>query len=516
MSHPNLLHRLILAATIALATAHAAEPLPDRPDPREIPLPKIKTTLGDLPGVDQLPVRKEMPDVMVMNDGTKVTTPEQFKERQKEMRKILEYYHVGRMPPPPGNVKGTVTMTEDVKVGDKVKYKYRLVHLTFGPDEKLTLDVGIIAPAEGGPFPVVIQFGAQVPGGQQQPRLASGPLEGRGADILLPPEIALAGVQNPARGGAPRGGAAAGAAAVGAVAGGDAPAPAAATPAAPGGPGRGRGGPGGGGNPVQAFASRAAQVLDHGYAYVSFNTNDCAEDTTLRLPDGSFAFRSTRFIAAYPGYDWGIIGGWTWGAMRVVDYLQTDTVVDKTKLIITGVSRNGKAAMITGAFDDRIAMVAPGASSGLGTPAYRFSGGPTTAQPSRGGKEGLTMMVRKYGNQFSPNLHQFWGQPDKLPYDAHWFPALTAPRPWIALEGTHDGNVVHNGVKQTWLAARPAYAFLGVVDKVGVYWADRPHGFGDTDWDGLLAFADKHLLGKRTTRAFDLFPATDEVAPVQP
>ncbi|MEO7411740.1 MAG: hypothetical protein ABIZ81_00155, partial [Opitutaceae bacterium] len=154
--------------------------------------------------------------------------------------------------------------------------------------------------------------------------------------------------------------------------------------------------------------------------------------------------------------------------------------------------------------------------SGLGTPAYRFSGGATTSHASRGGREGLTMMVRKYGNQFSPNLHQFWGQEDKLPYDAHWFPALTAPRPWIALEGTHDGNVVHNAVKQTWLHARPVYAFLGVPDKIGVYWADRPHGFGDTDWDGLLAFADKHLLGKRVSRAFDLFPATDEVTPTAP
>jgi len=92
-------------------------------------------------------------------------------------------------------------------------------------------------------------------------------------------------------------------------------------------------------------------------------------------------------------------------------------------------------------------------------------------------------MVRKYGNQFSPHLHQFWGQEEKLPYDAHWFPALTAPRPFIMLEGTHDGNVVHNGIKQTWLAAQPAYALFGAeaVSKLGVYWADRPHGFGDTD-----------------------------------
>jgi hypothetical protein len=532
------LPRALCAAvgTLALAVIiRAAEPLPDRPDPREIPLPKIKTDLGDLPGVDQLPVRKEMPEALMMNDGTKVTTVEQMKKRQQEMRTILEYYHVGRMPPAPGNVKGTVTKSENVEIDGKVKYRYCLVHLTFGPDEKLFMDVGIVAPAEGGPFPTVIQFGGPAPGAAPRERLPSGPIEGRGADILLPPEIALAGAQNAARGGAgargpgargpgPRGGPNAGGASAaaegvqgsalpgGAVAGGPGAVGAGRGPA-----GRGRGGPGGfggfgGGNTAAGFAARFAQVLDHGYAVVSLNTNDCAEDTTLRMPDGSFAFRTTRFFPAYPGYDWGIIGGWVWGAMRVVDYLQTDTVVDKTKLIITGVSRNGKAAMIAGAFDDRIAMVAPGASSGLGTPAYRFSGGATTSHPSRGGKEGLTMMVRKYGNQFSPNLHQFWGQEEKLPYDAHWFPALTAPRPFIMLEGTHDQNVVHNGIKQTYLAAQSSYALFGdgMTDKLGVYWADRPHGFGDTDWDGLLAFADKHLLGKRVTRAFDLFPADTE------
>ena len=76
-------------------------------------------------------------------------------------------------------------------------------------------------------------------------------------------------------------------------------------------------------------------------------------------PDGSWAFRTTRFFPAYPGYDWGIIGGWVWGTSRIVDYLQDDPLIDKTKLIVSGVSRLGKAAMVSGAFDDRIAIVAP-------------------------------------------------------------------------------------------------------------------------------------------------------------
>lgn len=185
-----------------------------------------------------------------------------------------------------------------------------------------------------------------------------------------------------------------------------------------------------------------------------------------------------------------------------MDYLETDPAIDKTKLIVTGVSRTGKSALVAGAFDDRLALVAPVASSGGGTPAYRFSG----SQPPRGGKEGLTEMVRKYPNWFSDHLHEFWGQPDKLPFDSHWFMALVAPRPLIALEGTHDQNVVVNGVRQAFLAARPAFALLNIKDRLGVSWADRPHGMVQGDWDALFAFADKFLMGKTVTRRFDEFP----------
>jgi hypothetical protein len=186
-----------------------------------------------------------------------------------------------------------------------------------------------------------------------------------------------------------------------------------------------------------------------------------------------------------------------------VDYLITDPSINAHALIITGVSRTGKAALVAGAFDERISMVAPVASCGGGTPAYRFSG----SVPDRGGKEGLTEMAAKYPNWFSPHLHQFWGQPDRLPFDEHWFIALCAPRPFIALEGDHDQNVNQNGVYQSWIAAKPAYEFFRDADRLGVSWADRPHGMVQGDWDALLAFADKFLLGKAVTRSFDQFPA---------
>jgi hypothetical protein len=426
------------------------------PDPREVPVPVIRTGIKPLPGATELPNRPEMPDVMLMNDGTRVKTPAQWRKRREEMKRILEYYAVGVAPPPPGNVKGREIRSELVQGG---KVKYRLVHLTFGPKESLSLDIGIFTPTEGGPFPTLISPGGSPPGATPLPRLSQGPGQGAGVDALLavgPPAQTNSPAQpNSARAGAPA----------------DAESIAARNPA-----------------------------LAHGFAYVTFNNNDCGEDTTLRNADGSWAFRRTRFYPAYPGYDWGLLQGWAWGVSRIVDYLVTDTAIDKHKIIVSGVSRTGKSALVAGAFDDRIAMVAPVASSGGGTPAFRFSGA------EHGGKEGLSEMMKKYPNWFSPHLHEFWGQPERLPFDQHWFMALAAPRPFIALEGTNDQNVNQNGVRQSWLAAQPAYALFGVTDRLGVNWTERPHGMVQGDWDALLGFADKLLLGKKLERRFDQFP----------
>ena len=84
------------------------------------------------------------------------------------------------------------------------------------------------------------------------------------------------------------------------------------------------------------------------------------------------------------------------------------------------------------------------------------------AGPGRGGKEGIEDMTRKFPYYFVPRLKEFTGQMNKLPFDAHWFIALTAPRPWISVEGTDDQNCVPNAVKQSVLAAQPVYAIPGV------------------------------------------------------
>jgi hypothetical protein len=448
--------RIITVLLVSTVLSAQVADAPGGPDPKEIPIPAIRTAAGTLPAVKELPVRKELPDVMVMNDGTRVTKPAQWQKRREEMKRILAYYAVGQMPPAPKNVKGRDVHSEVVADG---AVQYRLVHLTFGPAEKLGLDIGIFTPASGGPFPAIILQSGTPPGGTVLPRLPQGPNQGRGEDVLL--------VVGP------------GATAASNAAGRGFPAPTA-----------------------EGIAKQNSSVFQRGYALVTFNPNDCAEDTTLRNADGSWAFRNTRFYPAYPGYDWGILAGWAWGASRVADYLEHDSAIDKTKMIVTGASRNGKSAMVAAAFDERL-MGAPVVTGGGGIGAYRFAG------PRK--SETLDIMEKKYPNWFSSNLHEFWGQREKLPFDEHWFLALAAPRPFIALEGMTDTISLPEAVRQSMLGARPAYELFGAADRLGVNYANHGHAFTAEDWTAMMDFFDQHLRGKSVSRRFDRFPTEKEL-----
>jgi hypothetical protein len=463
-----LLATLCFLASVRWFAVRAQEAAPVGPDPREIPVPRIKTPMGTLPGVNQLPVRHELPDILVRNDGTKVITRAHWEKRREEMKRILAYYAVGVMPPPPGNVKGRELASETVLDGS---VRYRLVRLTFGPSDKLALDIGIFTPVQGGPSPAIILQGGPPPGAAVLPRLPQGPNQGRGEDVLL-----LVG-----RGPAP-------APPVSDTAG----ATASTRPA-----GRGFPPP-----TAESMAKQRADIFQRGYALVVFNPNDCAEDTTLRNDDGSWAFRNTRFYPAYPGYDWGVLAGWAWGASRVADYLVTDPAIDKTKLIITGASRNGKSSMIAAAFDERL-MGAPVVTGGGGVGAYRYAG------PRR--SETLDIMQKKYPNWFSPNLHEFWGQREKLPFDEHWFLALAAPRPFIALEGITDTISLPDAVHHSMEAATPAYALFGAKDHLGVNYSNHGHAFTAEDWTAMMDFFDKTVRGKKIDRKFDRFPTEAEL-----
>jgi hypothetical protein len=405
------------------------------------------------PDAADLPVQTNLPDVFTMLDGTRVTNVAQWPARREEMKRVLEHYELGHAPPPPGNVSGKDVQSRMLLDGT---VKFRQVHLSFGPKKKLGLDIAIFTPAKGKFFPTIINPSFfMTPGVNFTNNSAAQSTEvstnAATTNSVARPRFNFNAPVDPERA-------------------------------------------------ARGFSNQ----LSRGYAVVTYRYTQCGEDNTNYL--------NSSFYPAYPGYDWGVVSGWAWGLSRIVDYLETQSFVDKKKIIALGHSRLGKLTMVATAFDERISLGAPAGSSGAGTGAYRFCG------PGRGGKEGIEDMTRKYGYYWVPRLKEFTGQMEKLPFDAHWFVALTAPRPWISVEGTDDQNCVPNAVKQTVLAAKPVYEFLGVsAERVGVNYEPHRHGLTPGDWNAALDFADKNLRGMKVERSFDQFPAeqisTNNVAP---
>src|SRR5262249_12670186 len=127
------------------------------------------------------------------------------------------------------------------------------------------------------------------------------------------------------------------------------------------------------------------QALDKGWAYGTIVPNSVQADTS-RFREGIIGL-TNKGQPRKPD-DWGALRAWAWGVSRLVDYFEAnpDSGVDPAKVCITGVSRYGKAALVTAAFDTRIAAAFV-ASSGAGgaKPFPRDFGAPLENLTAEGG-----------------------------------------------------------------------------------------------------------------------------------
>ena len=236
-------------------------------------------------------------------------------------------------------------------------------------------------------------------------------------------------------------------------------------------------------------------ALSRGYAVATIPYQQLGADA----PD----YRSTAFFPAYPKYDWNDFSAWAWGIMRAVDYLATDPAIDRDKIMATGVSRLAQAVLLAGAFDERIALSAPVA----GGMAFRFSG----KEMGGGLGQGIAEIVDQNTYWFGPRFAEFKGRTERLPCDQHWLAALTAPRLFMMCNSLEDPYGRAYAAVQTYLGAKPVYAFLDADDCLGVHFRSGGHGMTAEDWSVLLDFADQKLLKKEGNRRFDIIPPADQL-----
>ncbi|HEY8504629.1 MAG TPA: hypothetical protein VIL46_08605, partial [Gemmataceae bacterium] len=159
---------------------------------------------------------------------------------------------------------------------------------------------------------------------------------------------------------------------------------------------------------------RFATFTGRGYAVAELSFNQVATDRKDRA-------RSGGVYDLFPdATDCGALMAWAWGVSRVIDALETIPEIDATKVMVTGHSRYGKAALVAGAFDERIALTVPSHSGCAGVAPFRFIYGKA---------EQLHNIAGAFPHWFRPGFDQFAGKVERLPVDQHLLLALVAPRP---------------------------------------------------------------------------------------
>ncbi len=234
------------------------------------------------------------------------------------------------------------------------------------------------------------------------------------------------------------------------------------------------------------------ELNERGYIFAGFGA-----DSFDRSEEGKPAPGAVE--QAHPDMEIATLAAWAWGASRMMDYLETLPEVDATKIIITGHSRSGKAALLAGAVDERFAIVNPNGSGCGGAGLYRILG------PVSEDLESITRPER-WQEWFHKDFRDYAGREAHLPFDQHFMRALIAPRPVLSTDGIQDAWANPMGTQINYLAAQPVYEFLGVPDRNGIHFRPGGHDHNGTDYRALLDFADWQFFGKEAKTKFNKLP----------
>jgi hypothetical protein len=400
-----------------------------------------------------------LPDVLTLRNGKRVTTSAMWwNQRRPEIVEDFEREVLGRIPKNVPKVTWEVTKSVEATVGGHPVIGKQLIgHVdnSADPDIKVDIQMTLVVPAHAkGPVPVMMMFG------------------GRGI-----PEIAFPAPVFSGRGGAvpPR------------------------PPMQP---------------PANADPPATEQLIADGWGFAGINPSSIQADNGAGLTKGVIGLVN-KGQPRKPD-DWGALRAWGWGASRGLDYLETEKSVNAKQVGIEGVSRYGKAALVTMAFDTRFAVVLIGSSGEGGAKLHRRNWGEAVENLTGSGEyHWMAGNFLKYGASEATFGSK---TPGDLPVDAHELLALCAPRLTFVSYGVPEKGdakwLDHQGSFMAAVAAEPVFRLLGAKDlgvtadyrvakmpDVNVALLDgqlawRQHDGGHTDapnWKYFIPWADKFL-----------------------
>ena len=401
-----------------------------------------------------------LPDPLTLKNGKKVTNPDAWwKQRRPEIVEDFDREVLGRVPRNVPKVTWRVNRTEQFEVGGRSVVGKELIGSVDNaayPDVTVDIQMTVVTPVGATtPVPVMMMFGG--------------------------------------RSGMP-------------------PAPGTPPPPARGfGPG---GAPPGGAPPAPSDPPATQQLIADGWGYATITPGSIQADNGAGLTKGIIGLVN-KGQPRKPD-DWGSLRAWAWGASRGLDYLETDKSVDAKKVGIEGVSRFGKAALVTMAYDQRFAVVLIGSSGEGGAKLHRRNWGEAVENLTGSGEyHWMAGNFMKYGAEEATFGRKTAGD---IPVDAHQLLALCAPRLTFISYGIPERGdakwLDHQGSYMAAVAAQPVFRLLGTkglgvsddykkekMPDVNVSMLDgqlawRQHDGGHTDgpnWKYFIPWADKFL-----------------------
>ncbi len=403
-------------------------------------------TTNSFPPFAALPKQAALPDPLVMMDGTKVASQAKWNDqRRPELRRLFQHYVYGTLPPTPG-VALAVLEREDHDFLDG-QATLKIVTLSSELTNAPRIDLMVVIPNAPPPS-----------GASNYPVFLALNFCGNHA-LTKDPRVPLARSW------------------------------------------MGKGCPGCTNNVAteDARGSQAtnwplAEMVRRGYAFAAFYQGDVDPDQA-EASTGIYAALANGNSAVNNPTNRGTIAAWAWGFRRCVDYLEMDPRLNPKRIAVVGHSRNGKAAMLAAAFDQRIAMAFPHQAGCGGT------------APSRGKVgESVKAINSRFPHWFNAKFKEFNDEPDRLPIDQNCLVALCAPRPVLFSVAEDDQWSNPSGQFDVLLAADPVYRFLGseglatkqmpplrtlISSPLGFYIREGKHSMTVGDWTVFMDFADK-------------------------
>jgi hypothetical protein len=380
-----------------------------------------------------------LPDILTTKNGTKVTTADMWwKQRRPEIVEDIEREMYGRLPKKIPKVTWTVKIVDREFVGRTPAIAKQLIgHVDNSDYPLINVDINmmLVVPANvKGPVPILMMFGRpSFPSPAQPSPEDMEKLNTAFKEMMIKsdPQMKAIFERYPAYTPITR------------LAGPNFFAP-----------------------PPAGDLSPTEQLLAAGWGYATIDPNSIQADNGAGITRGIIGLVN-KGQPRKPD-DWGALRAWAWGAARGLDYLETDTLVDAKKVGIEGVSRYGKAALVTLAFEQRFTVGLIGSSGKGGATLHRRVFGEAVESLTGGEYYWMAGNYIKYGASEA----SFGSKTGcDLPVDSHELIALCAPRLTFVSYGIPEKGdskwLDQQGSYMATVAAGSAFKLLGAKD-IGV------------------------------------------------